>query len=124
MSTEQTIDIDVPVTTSEREMMDTIECQHRHCGREVYEYATIDVVAGEITRRNNSNVRIAGVEDGINKPEIQKWCLQCANDEFGITDEAGERAITEDNEWLTIPAVVGFILGSLMMLVVMSVLLV
>lgn len=124
MSTEQVTKTDEPLTKTERDMLDTVECQHGHCPREVYEQATVDVVAGEITRRNNSNVRIAGVEDGISRPEIQKWCLDCAEEEFGINRSAGERKIRHTNKFITPSNIISAALGVFFTFLLMSILLV
>lgn len=121
---ERSVDADEPLTQAEHDLMKTVQCQHRHCSREVYKEATVDVAVGKMMEENNTNVRLSGVGLDVNKPNIEKWCMACADEEFGINEPAGERSISETNEYLTIPAIIGFLFGVMSTMLVMSVIVV
>lgn len=104
-------EVDEPSTEEERANFDTIQCQG-YCDREIFKSATVDVVAGEQIGTWDSpqrHVGITGVD--VDHPEIEQWCVKCAEDEFDITKPAGERSIERTNKYLTPSNLISFVSG-------------
>ena len=104
---------DEVVGTKEDDLVDSVKC-YGFCGRRVYEGATVDVVSGKIYDKGSSHVKVASVE-GNSMPEIEKWCVNCADDEFGVSKEAGERKLEQTSTYITPSNVLAFFLGSVVM---------
>lgn len=103
---------DEVVGTVDEDLVDSTTCDGV-CGRKVYEGATVDVVTGKVSDESKGNVTVQSVEDKSVKPEVEKWCVQCAEAEFGVKKEAGERTVEETNTYITPSNVLAFFVGGL-----------
>lgn len=105
---------DEPLSEEGSDTFDTVTCDGG-CGREVWETATIDIVAGKIVGRWNQPTFHAGVS-GIEarSPEHQQYCLDCTTGAgFDVRKPAGEREIAEVNTYLTPSNLLSFFMGAL-----------
>ncbi len=103
---------DEVVGTVDEDLVDSVACDGVCC-RKVYEGATVDVVAGKVFDEHNGSVTVQSVGDKSAKPEVEKWCVQCAETEFGVKKEAGERSVEETNTYITPSNVLAFFVGGL-----------
>ena len=120
MSIEQTqlTETDGPLPSDE-EVSDTVECGF--CHREVFQGATIDVVAGEVISVQDEpepHFGVAGVESDI--PEVEQWCSTCS-DQFDIGVSAGARNVIRSSKWVTPQVFTAALVAALVVFVVMSV---
>jgi hypothetical protein len=109
-------------TPDEADIADTVECEG-FCEREVFEEATVDVVAGATLGEwtdPKPHVGVTGVDGG--DPAVQQWCLSCAEDWFGVHKSATEQRMETVRRYVTPATVAAFLLG--VTLVVLAVLLV
>jgi hypothetical protein len=92
-------------------MADTVECDG-FCEREVFAEATVDVVAGATIGEwddPDPHVGVTGVDGGA--PEVQQWCLSCAEDWFGVHKSATEQRLETVTRYVTPATVAAFLLG-------------
>lgn len=109
----------------EGEATDTITCESPYCDREVYEAATVDVVAGAIVGEWDDpepHVGVSGVDS--DSPVIEKWCVTCAEEEFGIGKSAYEKRVEQVKRYITARTVAAFALGVALTLIVSSMMMV
>lgn len=96
----------------EAEATDTVTCGREVCEREVFEAATVDVVAGAVIGEWDDPEHHVGVTGtGSPEPEVEQWCLSCATERFGIKDSAhGVRSETV-RRYITASNLASFFLG-------------
>lgn len=110
---------DQPTLTEDRH--DTVECAGP-CGREVYEGASVDVVAGALKGYVGDEAMVVGTDAG--RPEVVQWCRPCADYEFGVTKSARERRKEKVDYYVTAKTVTAFVLGAMLMLLAASVMII
>lgn len=112
--------LDQPFGTVEEDMLNTVSCENNVCNRRVLESATVDVVTGQIIEKTPKQKTLSG-PTGDFDPEAEKWCLHCADEQFGIKRAAGERSIEERNDYLTPINLAFFFGGIIIATIIMSV---
>lgn len=96
----------------EADAAETVTCDRPVCDREVFEAATVDVVAGAVIGEWTDPEPHLGVT-GTNSPDpqIEKWCLSCATDRFDIESSAHDARSERVKRYVTASNVASFFLG-------------
>lgn len=96
---------------AEAAVSDTVTCEG-YCEDEVFDVATVDVVAGAIVGEwtdPEPHLGVAGVESDA--PETQQWCVSCAEERFGIGRSARDKRMETVTRYVTAHTVTAFALG-------------
>lgn len=107
----------------ERAATETVVCDRPVCDREVFEGATVDLVAGSVIGTwDDPEPHVGVAAAGPGDPVVERWCLSCATDRFGIESTADRRRSERVRRYLTASNLAAFLLGvTLVMLVVLLV---
>lgn len=108
MSTERELEQPLP---REAEATETVVCDGL-CDREVYEETTVDVVAGAVIGswgRPTRHYGVSGTDGG--DPVVEKWCLSCAQQKFGVAQSAHQERLEKARGYLSPRTLAAFLSG-------------
>jgi hypothetical protein len=113
-----------PLSKTESETQDTVVC-NGYCEQEVLKSATVDVVVGATVGEWSDpeiHVGVTGLDGRT--PQVEQWCIDCAEERFGVSKSAHERRLETVKHYVTQKTVFAFALGAILVYLGMSVLLV